>query len=98
MEQPKPTSGERMSTPEVTIYTTQFCGFCMRAKALLDSKNVDYIEIAVDHDAALRAEMAQRAGARTVPQIWIGEQHIGGCQELYQLEAAKKLDPLLNTP
>jgi glutaredoxin 3 len=62
---------------------------------LLDAKNVTYEEVAVDSDAAERRLMASRAGSNTVPQIWIGEQHIGGCDELYQLERAGLLDGLL---
>jgi glutaredoxin 3 len=80
----------------VLIYTTQFCPFCLRAKQLLKSKAVEYEEIAVDFDPALRREMTQKAGGfSTVPQIWIGGQHVGGCNELYMLERAGKLDGLL---
>ena len=80
---------------EVTIYTTMFCPFCWRAKRLLDSKGIAYEEIAVDFDGEARREMAQRAGGRTtVPQIFIGERHIGGSDELVTLEAAGGLDPL----
>ncbi len=78
-----------------TLYTTQFCPFCVRAKQLLDSKQVAYREIAVDSEPELRLEMMQLSGRRTVPQIWIGEQHIGGCDELYQLERQGELDALL---
>ncbi len=80
---------------EVVIYTTRFCGFCHRAKALLDSKNALYKEIPVDGNPSLRAKMTEDSGQRTVPQIWIGEQHIGGCTELYQLEHKGQLDALL---
>lgn len=79
----------------VTIYTTRFCGFCMRAKALLQSKNITFNEIPVDNDPQLRQKMTAKAGSRTVPQIWIGEKHIGGCQELYALENQGRLDELL---
>ena len=82
----------------VLIYTTRFCPFCIRAKHLLNSKGVEYEEISVDFSREKREEMIERAnGARTVPQIWIGEQHIGGCNELYNLERQHKLDDLLNT-
>ncbi len=81
--------------PKVVIYTTAWCPYCVRAKALLDSKGVAYEEIAVDGKPALRAEMAQKAGRTSVPQIWIGEHHVGGCDDLYALERAGRLDPLL---
>ncbi len=80
----------------VTIYTTRFCPFCLRAKYLLDDKGVAYEEIAVDFSPEKRQQMTQLAGGRrTVPQIWIGDQHIGGCNELYDLERQQKLDALL---
>lgn len=82
----------------VLIYTTRYCGYCLRAKQLLDSKAIAYEEIAVDGDPAARLELAERSGQRTVPQIWIGEQHIGGCNELYALEYSGRLDELLNKP
>lgn len=67
----------------------------MRAKNLLSSKRVAFDEIAVDGNPALRAEMAALAGATSVPQIWIGDQHVGGCDELYSLERRQQLDSLL---
>lgn len=80
----------------VELYTSPFCGFCMRAKALLDHKGVDYTDIDVMMDPGKRQEMMSRSGGRhTVPQIFIGEEHIGGCDELLALERAGKLDPLL---
>ena len=80
----------------VEIYTTSFCGFCLMAKRLLKSKGIAFSEIDVSRDAALRMAMAHRAGGkRSVPQIFIGETHVGGCNELYGLERAGKLDPLL---
>jgi glutaredoxin 3 len=80
---------------EVLIYTTRWCPFCIRAKALLDQKGVSYQEIPVDGDPATRQQMAERAGQTSVPQIWIGGQHIGGCDQLYGLERSGGLDPLL---
>lgn len=80
----------------VTIYTTSTCPFCLRAKQLLDSKQVKYEEISVDNDPALRAEMTRLAGRHTVPQIFIDNQPIGGCDDLYALEAQGRLDTLLN--
>jgi len=80
----------------VTIYTTQLCGYCRMAKQLFKRKGVAFREIDVTFDAALREEMTQKAGGRTsVPQIWIGEVHVGGCDDLYELEHAHKLDALL---
>ena len=81
----------------ITIYTTKWCPFCIRARQLLDSKGVSYQNISVDGHPELRQEMTEKAGQRTVPQIWIGEQHIGGCDDLYALERANKLDDLLQT-
>jgi glutaredoxin 3 len=81
---------------QVEIYTTRFCGFCVAAKRLLGQKSVDFSEIDVGSEPEKRAEMMQRAnGGRTVPQIFIGGRHIGGCDELYQLERAGKLNDLL---
>lgn len=80
---------------KVIIYTTRFCPYCIHAKSLLERKGVSYQEIPVDGKPELRQEMTERAGRYTVPQIWIGEEHIGGCDELYALEANQKLDELL---
>lgn len=85
-----------MSTmTDITIYLTRWCPFCTRAVALLDSKQVEYTAIDVDADPALRQEMMQRSNRRTVPQIFIGQTHVGGCDELYALERQGQLDPLL---
>ena len=83
---------------KVEIYTTPFCGYCARAKGLLDSKGAAYEEMDVMEDAAKRAEMRQRSKRTTVPQIFINGQHIGGSDELAALERAGKLDPLLAQP
>ncbi|TDY03816.1 glutaredoxin 3 [Thiohalophilus thiocyanatoxydans] len=80
---------------EVTIYTTQFCPYCVRAKRLLDSKQVSYDEIPVDADSEQRQIMMERSQGHTVPQIFIDDQHVGGCDELYALEAAGQLDSRL---
>lgn len=79
----------------VTIYTSWFCPYCSRAKALLTRKGVAFTEIDVGGDRAKRAEMERRAGRHTVPQIFIGETHVGGCDDLHALEAAGRLDALL---
>lgn len=81
--------------PNVVIYTTAWCPFCIRVKALLDRKGVAYEEIPVDGNSSLRAEMASKAGRTSVPQIWIGDQHVGGCDELHALERSGRLDPML---
>lgn len=82
-----------MST--VTIYSSNYCPFCTRAKQLLSSKNAAFKEINVDGANKIRQEMTQKSGRTSVPQIWIGEQHIGGCDDLFDLEKSKKLDALL---
>jgi glutaredoxin 3 len=80
----------------VEIYSTMFCGYCARAKSLLDKKGVDYVEIDIIEDSAKRDEMVERAGGRqTVPQIFIDGEHIGGSDDLYALERAGKLDAKL---
>lgn len=80
----------------VTVYSSFWCPYCHRARQLLQHKGVAFEEIDVDGDPGKRAEMTKRAqGGYTVPQIFIGTEHIGGCDELYALEAAGKLDALL---
>ena len=80
----------------VEIYSTMFCPFCYRAKKLLESKGADYEELDVTMKPGRRREMTERSGGRSsVPQIFIDDTHIGGCDELYTLEADGKLDPLL---
>ncbi len=80
----------------VTIYTTPYCGYCTMAKRLLTGKGIAFTEIDVSADPSLRLAMIERAGGRrTVPQIFVGNIHVGGCNELHALERAGKLDPLL---
>ncbi|MDZ4087710.1 MAG: glutaredoxin 3 [Tabrizicola sp.] len=80
----------------VEIYTTPFCPYCHAAKRLLQKKGVAYAEIDVSQDPDLRAKMTQRAnGRRTVPQIFIGGQHVGGSDDIHALDHAGKLDPML---
>ena len=82
--------------PRVEIYTNTFCPYCSRAKSLLESKGVSFQEISVDFGGAEKAKMVQRASGRTtVPQIFIGEQHVGGCDDLMALDRAGKLDELI---
>ncbi|WP_188910864.1 glutaredoxin 3 [Aureimonas endophytica] len=81
---------------EVTIYTRALCGYCARAKQLLEKKGVAFEEKDATFSPDLRAEMTQRARGRTTfPQIFIGERHVGGCDDLYALDQAGELDPLL---
>lgn len=80
---------------KVVIYSSDWCPFCVRAKQLLASKNVAVEEIRVDGQPEVRAQMAKKAGRTSVPQIWIGELHVGGCDDLFALERAGKLDTLL---
>jgi glutaredoxin 3 len=84
-------------TAKIEIYTSPFCGYCARAKALLERKGVTYIEFDVLERPSLREEMTRRAkGGTTVPQIFIDGRHIGGCDEMHALDAAGGLDPLLH--
>jgi glutaredoxin 3 len=80
----------------VVVYSSDWCPYCMRAKALLEGKGVDFTEIKVDGKPQVRAEMTSKAGRSSVPQIWIGDTHVGGCDDLYALERAGKLDVLLS--
>lgn len=80
---------------EIQIYTTNICPYCMMAKRLLDKKGVHYTEINVDAKPGLREEMMLKTNRRTVPQIYIGDYHVGGFDELYALDQQKKLDDLL---
>jgi len=84
-----------MSPVKVLMYTTDWCPYCARARNLLESKGVAFEEIDVDAVAGARSEMEARSGRSSVPQIFIGERHIGGCDELVELDQAGGLDPLL---
>lgn len=80
----------------VEIYTWKTCPFCIRAKQLLHEKGVEFTEYAIDGDNAARSKMAERShGQRSVPQIFINDQHIGGCDDIHDLDARGELDPLL---
>jgi len=83
---------------KVLMYLTASCPFCQSADRLLQEKGVQAQKIRVDLEPAQRGEMMQRSGRRTVPQIWIGARHVGGCDDLYALEREGKLDPLLKAP
>ena len=81
---------------KVEIYTWQYCPFCIRAKALLDQKEINYQEYSIDGDQEARSIMVDRAnGRKTVPQIFINDEGIGGCEELYSLESTNQLDKLI---
>ncbi len=82
--------------PEILIYTSTFCPYCVMAKRLLDKKGVRYTELNVDRQPGLREEMMRKTQRRTVPQIYIGDYHVGGFDDLYTLEQQKKLDALLS--
>jgi len=82
---------------KIEIYTTALCPYCSSAKALLDKKGAAYEETDVTFDPEKRKDVMRRSGQRTVPQIWIGGQHVGGCDDLYALDAAGQLDSLLCT-
>ncbi|MBS1168428.1 MAG: glutaredoxin 3 [Proteobacteria bacterium] len=79
----------------VTIYTREGCGYCTRAKALLTRKGAPFAEIDAGSDPALKTEMVQRSGRTTFPQIFLGDRHVGGCDDLYALDAEGRLDALL---
>ncbi len=84
--------------PKIVMYSTLFCPYCMRAKALLDSKGVDYDEFRIEGDQERMQEMIQRANGRTsVPQIFIDDYHVGGYDDMAALDRAGRLDPLLET-
>ena len=80
---------------QVTIYTRPFCGYCARALRLLQDKGVAFTEIEAGMDPVKRREMMERSGRSTFPQIFVGDRHIGGCDDMMALERAGKLDPLL---
>jgi len=80
----------------IMVYTTPYCPYCVAAKELLRRKGVEFVEVNVAGDRERRVEMVERSGGRmTVPQIFIGETHVGGCDDLYALDEAGGLDPLL---
>ena len=82
--------------PEIIIYSSEHCPYCVRAKKLLESRSVTYTEVRIDLDPEQRDIMIERSGRRTVPQIFINNLHVGGCDDLYALEQAGQLDALLD--
>ena len=79
----------------VLMYSTRWCPFCIRARGLLERKGVEFTDIDVDAEPGRRAEMIARGGGRTVPQIWINDHHVGGCDDLFSLERAGQFDAML---
>jgi glutaredoxin 3 len=84
-----------VSRPTIVVYTTGWCPYCQRARSLLTEKGLEIKEINVDEDEKLREEMIARSGRRTVPQIFIGDKHVGGCDDLYALDGSGELDRLI---
>jgi glutaredoxin 3 len=95
-----PPSGPNMEggkTPKVVMYATSWCPYCARARQLLERKGVEFQEIDIEAAPEARGQMITRSGRNTVPQIFIGETHVGGCDDLHDLEARGGLDKLLQT-
>jgi glutaredoxin 3 len=91
-----PTTGDILTMPAITIYTKSWCPYCSAAKKLLAEKGAAFTEIDIEKKPEARAEMIQKAkGRSTVPQIFIGEKHVGGCDDLYDLDDRGQLEPLL---
>jgi glutaredoxin 3 len=84
-----------MTQPPVTIYLSDWCPYCLRAKGLLTDKQVTFTEINVEDDEKFREEMIARSNRRTVPQIFIGDKHVGGCDDLFALDRSGELDRLI---
>jgi glutaredoxin 3 len=84
-----------MAVPHIVIYSKSWCPYCERARSLLSRKGVSFVEIDIEVQPEQREEMIRRSGRRTVPQIFIDERHIGGSDDLHELDAAGGLDPLL---
>ena len=84
-----------MTQPVVTMYVSDWCPYCQRAKSLLTQKQIVFNEVNVEDDVKFREEMMARSNRRTVPQIFIGDKHVGGCDELYALDRSGELDRLI---
>jgi glutaredoxin 3 len=84
-----------MTQTAVTLYVTDWCPYCQRAKSLLTQKNLIFNEVNIDDDAKFREEMIARSNRRTVPQIFVGDKHVGGCDELFELDRSGELDRLI---
>jgi glutaredoxin 3 len=84
-----------VTQPAVTLYVSDWCPYCQRARGLFAQKKVEFSEINVEDDAKLREEMIARSNRRTVPQIFIGDKHVGGCDDLFELDRSGELDRLI---
>jgi len=84
-----------VTQPDIVVYATAWCPYCQRVRTLLTGKGLSFKEIDVEDDAKFRAEMVARSGRRTVPQVFIGEKHVGGCDDLFALDAGGELDRLI---
>ena len=84
-----------MTQPAVMVYVSDWCPYCQRAKGLLAQKNLEFSEINIEDDAKLREEMIARSNRRTVPQIFVGDKHVGGCDDLFELDRSGELDRLI---
>jgi glutaredoxin 3 len=84
-----------MTQPAITLYVSDWCPYCQRAKSLLKQKQVVFSEINIEEDEKFREEMMARSNRRTVPQVFIGDKHVGGCDELYALDRSGELDRLI---
>lgn len=97
MESSKPAGNQVNTMKAITLYSNAWCPFCRRAKMLLDHKGAQYTEIDVEREAGTRQEMIERSGRTAVPQIFVEDTHVGGCDDLYALEQQGKLDLLLTS-
>lgn len=84
-----------MSQPDIVMYATGWCPYCLRARSLLTRKGLKFTEVDIDEDGKLREEMHARSGRRSVPQIFIGGKHVGGCDDLHALDGSGELDRLI---
>jgi glutaredoxin 3 len=84
--------------PNIVLYSSEYCPYCRRARALLDRRGAAYTVLDVNRDPRLWRDIAERTGRDTVPQIFIGDRHVGGCDDLFALDRRGELDPLLNHP
>lgn len=95
MEGAKPAGNQVNTMKAITLYSNAWCPFCRRAKMLLEHKGVQYTEIDIERESGMRQEMIERSGRTSVPQIFVEDIHVGGCDDLYAFEQQGKLDPLL---
>lgn len=97
MESQNTLKQSKQNTPQIVIYTKSYCPYCVKAKRLFQGKGLDYTEIDVENNATLLQEMLSKSlGSKTVPQIFFGDKHIGGCDDLYALEESGELDKIIS--